>query len=208
MTLFDNETFWDTRYREDLTLGSGAGSRGEHLERKRRMLQNLITGLRPRSIIDVGCGDIEATRDLEFDGDYLGIDVSPYIVERNRQIRPGWSFMHGDFVELAGEHAFEADLVVCLDVLIHQHDPDVYRAFVAALLRAARVSLVVNGFSRLPRDRDLSPNVAFHEPIGDTLRACGARRMTRLADVRRTRVFFVDTRRGAATTNGADADAG
>jgi trans-aconitate methyltransferase len=194
VTSFDNQAFWDARYREDLSLGSGAGSRGEHLERKRRMLQNLITGLRPRSIIDVGCGDIEATRDLQFDGAYLGIDVSPYIVERNRQIRPDWSFLHGDFVALAGERAFKADLVVCLDVLIHQHDPAVYRAFVAALLRAAAASLVVNGFSRLPRGRELSPNVAFHEPIVETLRACGARRMTKLADVRRTTVLFVDTR--------------
>lgn len=205
MTSFDNETFWDARYREDLALGSGAGSRGEHLDRKRRMLQNLIAGLRPRSIIDVGCGDIEATRELAFDGDYLGIDVSPYIVERNRQLRPGWSFRQGDFVALAKEHALEADLVVCLDVLIHQHDPAVYRAFVPALLRAARHSLVVNGFSRLPRGRELSPNVAFHEPIADTLRACGVTRMTRLADVRRTTVYFVDTRKRAAANSAAAA---
>ena len=85
---FDNAAFWDERYRTNIELGSGAGSRGEFLTDKRDLLRGLIARLQPRSILDVGCGDIEVTRELEFDGAYTGIDVSPYVIERNHQICP------------------------------------------------------------------------------------------------------------------------
>lgn len=191
---YDNAAFWNERYGTNLAIGSGRGSRGELLVQKRLLLQEVIARIRPRSILDVGCGDIEATRELEFDGSYTGIDVSPYIIERNRTIRPDWGFMQGDFVELADTRVLAADLVICIDVLIHQHDRDTYREFVCKLLDAARCAIVVNGFYALPRSGRLSPNVAFHEPITETLRWCGVEPTEILATVRRTAIVLVDTR--------------
>jgi len=43
---------------------------------------------------------------------------------------PQWNFLHGDFTTLARERGLVADLVVCMDVLIHQHDPAYYEQFV------------------------------------------------------------------------------
>lgn len=191
---FDNATFWDERYRTDMTLGSGGGSRGAFLTYKRQLLHELVTRLRPRSILDVGCGDIEVTRELEVDGSYTGVDVSPYVVQRNRDIRPDWTFLLGDFIALAHSQALQADLVLCLDVLIHQHDPDTYHTFVRELLKASQVALVVNGFDAFPRSGRLSPNVAFHEPITRTLRTCGVEKIEVIKEFRRTLIVLVDTR--------------
>lgn len=190
---FDNASFWDERYRTNIELGSGAGSRGEFLAYKRDLMQKVVDRLRPRSILDVGCGDLEVMRELAFDGAYTGIDVSPFVIERNRQIRPGWRFVAGDFVALAESEHLHADLVVCLDVLIHQHDRETYRAFVRALLAASRVATVMNGFAKDRPGRRLSPNVAFHEPIGRTLRELGVEAWETLAAYRRTALVLVET---------------
>lgn len=188
---FDNAAFWDERYRTNIELGSGAGSRGEFLEYKRELLQALVEQLQPRSILDVGCGDIEVTRELHFDGSYTGIDASAFVAERNQAIRPDWTFIHGDFLQLARERDLHADLVICLDVLIHQHDPETYRAFVRALLDASQRALLVNSFDGMPRSGRLSPNVAFHEPITQTLRDAGASHLRELEQFRRTVILLV-----------------
>ena len=191
---FDNAVFWDERYRTNMALGSGAGSRGTFLDAKRDLVRDVIARLRPRSILDVGCGDIEVTRELAFEGVYTGIDLSPFIIERNREIRPDWNFVLGDFLALAQTRAVHADLVLCLDVLIHQHDRETYRELVRALLDASEVALVVNGFDAQARSSRLSPNVAYHEPINQTLRDCGVTSTELLATFRRTAFVLVETR--------------
>lgn len=190
---FDNATFWEDRYQTNIALGSGAGSRGAFLRLKRRLLTELLERFQPAFILDVGCGDIEVARTLSFDGAYTGIDLSPFVIERNRTIRPDWRFIQGDFLALERSQDVRADLVLCLDVLIHQHDKETYRAFVRALLAASRSVLVVNGFETLPKSGKLSPNVAFHEPLSDTLRASGVTSMEALAGMRRTGIFLVET---------------
>jgi trans-aconitate methyltransferase len=190
---FDNAVFWDERYRTNLALGSGAGSRGTFLAAKRDLVRDVIARLRPRSILDVGCGDIEVTRELAFDGVYTGIDLSPFIVERNREVRPDWHFVQGDFLALADTPAMQADLVLCLDVLIHQHDREIYHELMRALLDASNVALVVNGFDTKAHSTRLSPNVAFHEPIKQTLRDCGVKKTELLATLRRTAFVLVET---------------
>ena len=191
---FDNAVFWDERYRTNLALGSGVGSRGKFLTAKRRLLRDVITRLHPRSILDVGCGDLEVTRELAYEGVYTGIDLSPFIIERNRLIRPDWNFVQADFLELTQAGSPHADLVLCLDVLIHQHERETYRAFLRALLDASQVALVVNGFDVLPPAIRLSPNVAYHEPIRQTLRDCGVETAELLATFRRTATVLVDSR--------------
>lgn len=188
--LFDNASFWDQRYRTNIELGSGAGSRGEFLLYKRELLQALITRLQPRSILDIGCGDIEVTRELAFDGSYTGVDASAFVTERNQAIRPDRTFLHGDFLQLAQERDLHADLVLCLDVLIHQHDPETYRAFVHTLVEVSRKALLVNSFDEMPRSGRLSPNVAFHEPITQTLRDAGAQDIHELGIFRRTAILL------------------
>jgi SAM-dependent methyltransferase len=190
---FDNATFWDERYRTNIALGSGAGSRGEVLQYKRDLMQEVVDRLRPGSILDVGCGDLEVMRELRFAGAYTVIDASSFVIERNRQIRPEWDFVAGDFVALAQSGDLHADLVICLDVLIHQHDRETYRAFVRSLLAVSRRAAVMNGFAGRRPKRELSPNVAYHEPIAQTLHDLGVESMETLATYRRTALVLVET---------------
>ena len=174
---FDNREFWERRYTTDLELGSGAGSRGEFLEYKRRLLYRVIEEFHPRSILDVGCGDIEVTREASFSGEYTGIDLSPSIIARNQMSQPAWKFIEGDFLDIVRRDRLAADLVVCLDVLIHQHDYETYRAFVRELVNATQKVAIINGFEQPRKRKRVNPNVAYHEPITQTLTELGEGRM-------------------------------
>jgi len=169
---FDNRDFWEKRYVTDPARGSGVGSRGENLEYKRDLLRRMIEEFRPRSILDVGCGDIEVVKDLPFSGDYTGIDLSPTVVARNQMLRPEWSFIEGDFLDLSQRDHMSVDLVICFDVLIHQHDAEAYEAFVRALARATQRVALINGYGAPPR-KFFSEICAYHEPITQTLSRLG-----------------------------------
>lgn len=190
---FDNRQYWEQRYTTEPERGSGAGSRGEYLEFKQALLRRVIDEVRPQSILDVGCGDIAVVRGLTFAGTYTGIDVSPSIVERNRILRPDWKFIEGDFLELARSGGVAADLVICFDVLIHQHDPDTYRKFARELVGLARKVALVNGFERSFKRGKQQPICAFHEPLSSTLALLGQGKTSAVGKFRGTRIFRVDT---------------
>ncbi len=190
---FDNEAFWNERYRTNPTLGSGIGSRGELAVRKLELLQSIVDELQPASILDVGCGDLEIVSRLRYDGDYTGIDIADVVVQRNRAAHPDWTFLHGDFVTLAREHELAADLVICMDVLIHQHDADYYRRFVEALVAATRRTGVVAAYDRQPDAANASEITAWHGPISDTLASAGARDVATIDEYRATAVMRYGT---------------
>jgi SAM-dependent methyltransferase len=191
-TAFDNREYWETRYATDPERGSGKGSRGRHLNRKRRLLDQVISEVRPASILDVGCGDLEVVADISFSGTYTGIDLSPTILERNRALRPDWNFIAGDFVELARQGGLEADLVICLDVLIHQIDADTYREFVRELVNVTRKTAIVNGFGVPFTPGKPTRICAFHEPIMDSFAALGPHQLQVVATQRGTDVIRLD----------------
>ena len=161
---FPNATFWQWRYLTDPELGSGVGSRGEPLRSKRQLLAAVLDAVRPASVLDVGCGDGQATQGLAMAG-YTGLDLSPEAVRRAKAGRPDGRYLVGTVVD----HQVEGELTLCLDVLIHQADPDTYRALVARLWEVSHRVLVVSGYERPLGTR--APMVHFHEPLSTTLRA-------------------------------------
>lgn len=187
---FDNQSFWESRYTTDIDRGSGSGSRGRFLDYKRGLLDRLLAEFQPTSILDVGCGDIEVTKDIPFSGAYTGLDLSPSVIARNRSIRPDWTFLEGDFLELVQRDGLHADLVLGFDVLIHQHDAQAYRSFVKHLIGAADKVAVMNGFENVANKR-VGNNVAFHEPLTRTVSEAGAVRMRRGDRFRRTLIVLV-----------------
>ena len=189
---FDNREYWETRYVTEPERGSGIGSRGEHLELKRALLESLIKELKPKTILDVGCGDLEVVKDLRFNGTLIGIDLSPTIIERNRQLRPDWTFWVGDFLELADPLRLSADLVICFDVLIHQPTKPIYVEFVRRLLGSARRTAVMNGFeTRFKRGRQMQIT-SFHEPLSETLAQLGVRQANVIGRFRGTSIYRID----------------
>jgi SAM-dependent methyltransferase len=160
---FPNATFWEWRYLTNPELGSGVGSRGKPLQEKRALLNALIDVLRPSSVLDVGCGDGEATRGLPIEG-YVGLDLSAEAVRRARAGRPDGDYRVGTLAD----HPVQADLTVCLDVLIHQADRAGYDDLVGQLLRSSDRALVISGYEH-PIQPAFSM-VHFHEPLSTTLR--------------------------------------
>jgi len=161
---FPNATFWQWRYLTDPDLGSGVGSRGEPLRTKRELLAAVLDAVRPTSVLDVGCGDGEATRGLPMPG-YTGIDLSPEATRRARAGRQDGTYRVGTLAD----HPARAELTLCLDVLIHQPDPVSYRDQVARLWDSAGRALVLSGYER-PLDA-AAAMVHFHEPLSTTLRS-------------------------------------
>ena len=161
---FPNATFWQWRYLTDPDLGSGIGSRGQPLLGKRELLATVLDAVAPASVIDVGCGDGEATRDLVMPS-YVGIDLSPEAIRRAKIGRPEGRFLVGGIADLP-DHA---ELVMCLDVLIHQSDAAAYRDLVARLWGSADRALVISGYEK-PLGT-VAPMVHFHEPLSVTLLA-------------------------------------
>lgn len=180
----DNQAFWNERYASNPQLGSGLGSRGDSLALKRELLTRLVEEVRPATVLDVGCGDLQVGSVLPSSG-YLGVDVAEVVVEANRRAFPERTFVAGDFLTLS---LAPADLVVALDVLIHQSEPQQYQDFVGRLVQLTGGRGAVAGYHRRPRAWR-SHFTFYHEPLADTLARAGAREIRELGRYQRVTLY-------------------
>lgn len=159
---FLNATFFGARYELFPELGSGVGSAGEHVEYKRRVLKTLIRDP-DLSVLDVGCGNLAATAHLPVRR-YVGIDIAASAIAEARLQRPEWVFVAGDATT---QHLSPADVVICLDVLIHQPSCARYRQLVNRLVSLTNSTLIVGAYDHEPV---FTSSITFyHEPITETL---------------------------------------
>lgn len=161
---FNNQIFWSFRYQMHAELGSGVGSRGDNLLYKRSLLQSL--GIQQaQSILDVGCGDLEVVKTLNLQN-YTGVDVSPQAIELARHKRPNLNF-----ILLDGDHQPipAADLVICLEVLIHQRNFADYQNLINFLTQKTVKRLIVSGYTSEQPHHSTNHMVNFHESLLDSL---------------------------------------
>ncbi len=163
-----NSVFWDFRYSAHPEFGSGVGSRGAALSNKTELLEKALGGFLATnvSVVDVGCGDLELTRHLPL-ADYLGVDVSQASLELASSKRPDWKF---ELLPL-GAGVPEADIVLCIDVLIHQKTEAAFLSLIEQLAGATRRRLVVGGYEAPPRFT--SEITAYHLPLTQALKNTG-----------------------------------
>jgi len=173
--LFDNREFWNRRYADDPTLGSGIGSRGANLLHKKRIIEKFLQETAPATVLDVGCGDHEVLRQVPHLPGYLGLDVSEVIVGRNRSLFPQRRFECLDFARCTSLEAARADVVLCMEVLIHQHRREQFDALLRNIVAASAAGGLVSGYMFDPRPAIASSIIAWHEPITDALMRSGAR---------------------------------
>jgi len=193
---FDNREFWNNRYSTNMTLGSGVGSRGTNLLHKQSLISRYLNDVGPASILDVGCGDFEVLSGLDISAQYIGLDIAPVIVERNRQIYPGKRFECIDFASLANVEDYRADVVLCCEVLIHQHTYEVYRKLLGNIVQAAQIGGFLSGYVRTPWPEIPSPIISWHEPLTETLEDVGARNVEiRGPSLENDRMYFVSFER-------------
>lgn len=90
-------------------------------------------------MLDVGCGDL-----LFWDGKncskYTGLDISPTILEINKKSHPDWNFLLASADESLDLHA---ETVLCLDMLFHIMDDNVYDRIIENLSRWTNRNLVI-----------------------------------------------------------------
>lgn len=111
---------------------SGAGSTIGSTVEYREMLQNFLRDYRIRSVVDVGCGDWEFSKTINWDGVfYIGIDAVKSVIKRNKRkySSPSILFFQGDATQL---NLPTADLLICKDVLQHLPFEDIH-AFLTQL---------------------------------------------------------------------------
>jgi SAM-dependent methyltransferase len=162
-----NSVWWNFRYFIDPELGSGMGSRGANLEYKRKLLRDVLGVFDDPKVVDVGCGDLEVVRSLSIKH-YHGFDVAAGAIEIARGKRPDWRF---DRIGI-DDPIEEGDVVLCLDVLIHQPTREQFLAMITKLSAATRLRLVVSGYNEAPTAS--SEITRYYLPISEALRLTGA----------------------------------
>lgn len=163
---FESRLFWDMRYRRFPERGSGIGSRGTNLEYKRDVLR--AEGIEnARSVLDVGCGDLEVVGALDLHN-YVGIDQSPESLAVAREKKPDWLFLEAPACDVE-----PADFVLCLEVAIHQPTHSGYRALIEFLAGKTARTLIISGYDVLTDQISSNHMLYFHESLQETLRLTG-----------------------------------
>lgn len=153
-------SYWDRRYREGRT--SGAGSEGDEGAYKARYVSDFTHNRDVKSVIDWGCGDGQVLELMRFPRNtaYLGVDVSPVIVQRmsDRFVSP-YAFMtlsdyeqrNADLVRRLQEntpheidgHGVQYRLALSMDVLFHLPDDADYFAYLDNLFHSASRYVII-----------------------------------------------------------------
>lgn len=105
---------------------SGPGSSTEQTSALQRELPLLLSRLGIRSMLDLPCGDANWISTIDL-GDiaYLGADLVPEVIARNRVAHPDRAFA---VLDLTATPLPAADLLLCRDCLVHLSFEDIARA--------------------------------------------------------------------------------
>lgn len=161
---FDNRVFWDFRYGNYPERGSGVGSRGTALEYKRSLLkaERLETAA---SVLDIGCGDVEVIHPFKLT-QYIGLDVSQKAISVASLWRPDLDFrLMSDHLETVPA----AELVLCLEVLIHQADWASYWGLIQLAAIKTLSKLIVSGYDRAATEIQANHMTYYYEPLAQSL---------------------------------------
>jgi SAM-dependent methyltransferase len=132
---------------------SGAASTLAETARLRAALPGLIASLRVESLLDIPCGDFHWMQEVPFSGSYVGADIVPEMVERNRLLY-GSERRRFAVLDATSDRLPQVDLVLCRDLFVHLGNRDV-----AAVLRNIAASgarwLLTNHF----QEREENPDI-------------------------------------------------
>lgn len=120
---FENsQAYWEKRYLSGET--SGAGSYGRLALFKADALNEIVSGRRIQTVIELGCGD-GAQLELARYPDYMGVDVSPTAVAVCRKKFAGDRSKRFITIDEFRASKQTADLVLSLDVIYHLVEDDI-----------------------------------------------------------------------------------
>lgn len=154
---------FETIYEKD-EWGAGSGPRSHpyFTIEYRAFLQRFLALNDVRSVVDIGCGDWQFSRFIDFGAaSYLGLDVVRSVVERNRAVY-GSSRIRFDLMPDRLDDVHSGDLVIIKDVLQHLPDPDVFE-IMNKIVPRFKFALITNSYEKIDtaRNIDLSHHGAF-----------------------------------------------
>lgn len=128
--------------RNEWLFGSGVGSLPENNLEYAKFLQEFMVRNKVRSVLDFGCGDWQFSRFIDWSRvDYMGVDVVPMLIEKNRRQFGQENVKFELFRSL--EALPKTELLVCKDVL--QHLPNaVVRQYLDAFRMKSKFILITN----------------------------------------------------------------
>ncbi|MBX2683461.1 class I SAM-dependent methyltransferase [Campylobacter lari] len=138
--------------------GSGPGSSKDICENYINFLEVFFQKYNIKSIADVGCGDWQFSKFIDFkDICYVGYDVAEYVVKNNieKYSKENIQFIHydGDFDKIK-----TADLIICKDVLQHLPNKKIFE-FIDILykFKYALISNDINGYYSKFSNKNIEP---------------------------------------------------
>lgn len=123
-------------------FGSGHGSLPSVTKGYRKYLETFIRENNIRSIVDMGCGDWQFSRLIDWcDATYIGLDVVPAVIDQNNN-KYGTGKISFKVIE-PGTALPKADLLIVKDVLQHLSDEMVHD-FIKKSLPGFKHALITN----------------------------------------------------------------
>jgi 2-polyprenyl-3-methyl-5-hydroxy-6-metoxy-1,4-benzoquinol methylase len=113
-------------------------------------------------VIDVGCGDIRAW-DCNPPLKYTGIDISPLIIEQNREKYPGRKFI---VANATVPQKITADIVICMNVLFHIIDDDDYTDILKNLKAYSKKYIIIYTWNKNPFQKGIFSTICKKDTDG------------------------------------------
>jgi hypothetical protein len=105
---------------------SGSGSSIEQTQKLIRRLEAVILLMNIRSMLDIPCGDFNWMRGVNLSTlDYIGADIIPDLIEKNRARYPWARF---EVMDITRDDLSQVDLVFVRDCWVHFSDRDIWRS--------------------------------------------------------------------------------
>lgn len=135
---------------------SGTGSNLKQTELIRLNLPSLLKLLQVKTFLDAACGDFYWMKeiDLSFLDMYIGVDIVPNLIKRNRE-----RYMHNNrsfkLLNIAFDPLPKADLIFCRDCLVHLEFADCIKVLKNFKKSGAKY-LLISTFTRNQPNAELS----------------------------------------------------
>jgi hypothetical protein len=141
------KNYWNTRY----MLGGDSGyNTDEYATKYSNYVWSIIdkTVGKQKDVIDIGCGDLQfwKNRDCE---KYVGIDISPVIIEKDKKIKPTWTFI----VSSADKPLdISAETVICMNTLYHIMNDSEYDRIIDNIIHWSKKWIMIITWRTKPKE--------------------------------------------------------
>lgn len=118
----DAEAVFTQIYKKNYWGGESRSGPGSDLDQTKKVIkkiQEVLKVLKPRSILDIPCGDFNWQRYVNFGpAHYIGADIVPHIVENNNRLFANHN-MHFEKLNIVKDTLPKCDLLLCRDLFQH-----------------------------------------------------------------------------------------